>query len=80
MFDLTILDYVYIGIILGSTIWATLRGGFMKPLQHCRGSWPPYLRDLRPRGWIKCCNLGLICRGQPLAHWLRLTLLYFLQF
>lgn len=27
MFDLTILDYVYIGIILGSTIWATLRGG-----------------------------------------------------
>ena len=27
MFDLTILDYIYVGIILASTIWATLRGG-----------------------------------------------------
>ena len=27
MFDLTVLDYIYIGIVLGSTIWATVRGG-----------------------------------------------------
>ncbi len=27
MFDLTILDYIYIGIILLSTVWATIRGG-----------------------------------------------------
>ena len=27
MFDLTILDYIYIGVVLGSTIWATVRGG-----------------------------------------------------
>lgn len=27
MFDLTILDYIYVGVILASTIWATIRGG-----------------------------------------------------
>ncbi|MCL2538459.1 MAG: CvpA family protein [Alphaproteobacteria bacterium] len=27
MFDLTILDYIYIGVILVSTIWASIRGG-----------------------------------------------------
>ena len=27
MFDLTTLDYVYVGVILVSTIWATVRGG-----------------------------------------------------
>ncbi len=27
MFDLTVLDYVYVGVILASTIWATIRGG-----------------------------------------------------
>lgn len=27
MFDLTVLDYVYVGVILASTIWATVRGG-----------------------------------------------------
>jgi len=27
MFDLTSLDYIYIGVILASTIWATIRGG-----------------------------------------------------
>ena len=27
MFDLTTLDYVYIGVILASTIWASIRGG-----------------------------------------------------
>jgi membrane protein required for colicin V production len=27
MFDLTVLDYIYIGVVLGSTIWATVRGG-----------------------------------------------------
>jgi len=27
MFDLTILDYIYIFIVLASTIWATIRGG-----------------------------------------------------
>ncbi len=27
MFDLTTLDYVYVGVVLASTIWATLRGG-----------------------------------------------------
>ncbi len=27
MFDLTSLDYIYIGVILASTVWATIRGG-----------------------------------------------------
>lgn len=27
MFDLTALDYIYVGVILASTIWATIRGG-----------------------------------------------------
>lgn len=27
MFDLTILDYIYVAIILASTVWATIRGG-----------------------------------------------------
>lgn len=27
MFDLTVLDYVYVGVVLASTIWATIRGG-----------------------------------------------------
>lgn len=27
MFDLTVLDYIYIFVILASTIWATIRGG-----------------------------------------------------
>lgn len=27
MFDLTILDYIYVGIIILSTVWATVRGG-----------------------------------------------------
>ncbi|MCQ2568467.1 MAG: CvpA family protein, partial [Alphaproteobacteria bacterium] len=27
MFDLTILDYIYIVIVIASTIWATVRGG-----------------------------------------------------
>ena len=27
MFDLTVLDYVYVGVLLLSTVWATFRGG-----------------------------------------------------
>lgn len=27
MFDLTVLDYVYVGVIVASTVWATIRGG-----------------------------------------------------
>lgn len=27
MFDLTILDYMYIAVVLASTVWATIRGG-----------------------------------------------------
>ena len=27
MFDLTTLDYVYVGVLLASTVWATIRGG-----------------------------------------------------
>lgn len=27
MFDLTVLDYIYVGVVLGSTVWATFRGG-----------------------------------------------------
>lgn len=27
MFDLTILDYIYVALVIGSTIWATARGG-----------------------------------------------------
>ncbi|MBQ2017653.1 MAG: CvpA family protein [Alphaproteobacteria bacterium] len=32
MFDLTILDYIYVGIILASTIWATIRGGVFETI------------------------------------------------
>ena len=27
MFDLTIIDYIYIGVLLASTVWASIRGG-----------------------------------------------------
>ena len=27
MLDLSVLDYIYIGIVLSSTVWATIRGG-----------------------------------------------------
>ncbi len=30
MFDLTTLDYVYVGVVLASTIWATIRGGIFE--------------------------------------------------
>lgn len=32
MFDLTALDYVYVGVILASTIWATVRGGVFETI------------------------------------------------
>lgn len=32
MFDLTILDYIYVGIVLASTIWATMRGGVFETI------------------------------------------------
>ncbi len=32
MFDLTVLDYIYVGIVLGSTIWATMRGGVFETI------------------------------------------------
>ena len=32
MFDLTILDYVYVGIVLLSTVWATIRGGVFETI------------------------------------------------
>ena len=30
MFDLTTLDYVYVGVLIASTIWATIRGGIFE--------------------------------------------------
>ena len=30
MFDLTTLDYVYVGVLVASTIWATIRGGIFE--------------------------------------------------
>lgn len=32
MFDLTVLDYIYIVIILASTVWATIRGGIYETI------------------------------------------------
>ena len=32
MFDLTALDYIYVGIIVCSTIWATIRGGIYETI------------------------------------------------
>lgn len=32
MFDLTILDYIYIAVVIGSTIWATVRGGVFETI------------------------------------------------
>lgn len=32
MFDLTVLDYIYVGVILASTIWATIRGGVFETI------------------------------------------------
>lgn len=32
MFDLTVLDYIYIAIIIGSTVWATVRGGIYETI------------------------------------------------
>ena len=27
MFDFTILDYIYVGVLVASTVWASVRGG-----------------------------------------------------
>ncbi len=32
MFDLTSLDYIYVGVILASTLWATFRGGIYETI------------------------------------------------
>ncbi len=32
MFDLTVLDYIYVGVLLVSTIWATIRGGVFETI------------------------------------------------
>ena len=32
MFDLTTLDYIYVGVILASTVWATIRGGVFETI------------------------------------------------
>ena len=32
MFDLTVLDYVYVGVLLASTVWATIRGGVFETI------------------------------------------------
>ena len=32
MFDLTVLDYIYVGVLLASTIWATVRGGVFETI------------------------------------------------
>lgn len=32
MFDLTLLDYIYVAIVIGSTIWATVRGGIYETI------------------------------------------------
>ncbi len=32
MLDLTILDYIYVGVVLASTIWATIRGGVFETI------------------------------------------------
>lgn len=32
MFDLTMLDYIYVAIVIGSTIWATVRGGIYETI------------------------------------------------
>ena len=32
MFDLTIMDYVYVGVVIVSTIWATIRGGIYETI------------------------------------------------
>jgi len=32
MFDLTVLDYIYVVVILASTIWATIRGGIYETI------------------------------------------------
>ena len=32
MFDLTVLDYIYIVVILASTVWATIRGGIYETI------------------------------------------------
>lgn len=32
MFDLTVLDYIYVGVLVASTIWATIRGGVFETI------------------------------------------------
>ena len=32
MFDLTVLDYIYMGVLLASTVWATIRGGVFETI------------------------------------------------
>ena len=32
MFDLTTLDYIYVAVVLASTLWATVRGGVFETI------------------------------------------------
>ena len=32
MFDLTVLDYIFVGVIVASTVWATIRGGIYETI------------------------------------------------
>lgn len=60
MFDLTFLDYIYVGVVLVSTIWATVRGGIYETIATM--SWvvaafaarfvSPYLDNLL-QSWFK---------------------------
>ena len=62
MFDLTTLDYIYVGVILASTIWATIRGGVFETIATL--SWvvaaisarfaSPWLDGLF-QSWFGCC-------------------------
>ena len=63
MFDLTVLDYIYVGVVIISTIWATVRGGIYETIATV--SWvvaafaarfiSPYLDGLL-QSWFKLSN------------------------
>ena len=67
MFDLTLLDYIYIIVILASTIWATIRGGVYETIATL--SWvvaaisarfaSPFLDKLL-QGWFKLSDSTVV--------------------
>lgn len=86
MFDLTTLDYIYIAVLLASTVWASIRGGVYETVT--MASWvaaalvarfvSPYLNEIF-QGWFKLAEstIGTLVAAYFIAFFVTLMLFSF---